>query len=216
MSLGWLLAIALLGGAGLRCCAGYPRPGASARVLSRAEWATLDAVAEALFPPGGAVPVSGGEAGVAAYVDRLVDAAQARQRWLMRALFFLIEHGTLLFPAPGGVSGLRRFSSLDAAQRVAVIEGWRRSGLFLRRLVFTSLRAICTLGYFSDPDVLRALRLAPYAIETPIVEADLWYPRVGESRESVALTRADLSPPDAKPPLRPDDPRAPGHAEERT
>ena len=94
----------------------------------------------------------------------------------MRALFFLFEHATLVFPAPGGLRGMRRFSALTRPQREAVLERWRTSRLFLRRLVFTSLRALCTLGYFASPGCCARLRLAPFAIETPVCEADLWYP----------------------------------------
>ena len=220
MSVGWLVVGVALGFVLLvglrRVLAGYPRPPGTPRVLTRAEWATLDAVADALFPAGGPVPPSGSEAGVAAYVDRLVEASHPRQRSLMRALFLLVEHGTLLFPAPGGLSGLRRFSALDAGQRVVVLEAWRCSGWFVRRLVFTSLRAICTMAYFSDPAVLRTLRLGPFAIDTPVVEADLLYPRVGEGRDTIRLTRDDLSTlasRDAAPPLATDSPRSPGPAE---
>lgn len=190
-AMGTVLLLAMLAWAGSRVFLGYPP--AEGRVLARRELATLEAVSGALFPPGGAVAPSGGEAGVAAYTDRLVAVSQPRQRLLMRALFFLLEHGTLFFPAPGGLSGLRRFSSLDLEQRLAVIESWQSSSLFLRRLVFTSIRAICALGYFADPAVLRELRLAPYAIDSPIVEADLLYPKIGEPSSSVRLTAADLT-----------------------
>jgi hypothetical protein len=212
--MGAVLALALLGALAARGLLGYPRPAQPARVLSRAELATVEAVAEALFPKGGAIAASGAEAGVAAYVDRLVAASQPRQRRLMRALLVLVEHATLVFPAPGGISGFRRFSSLRAAQREAVIEAWQSSRLFPRRLVFTAVRALCTLGYLADPAVLRSLRLAPYAIDTPIVEADLLYPRIGESRASIALTRADLRAPGQAPPLDPDAPLLRGYAGE--
>ncbi|MGH0033114.1 MAG: gluconate 2-dehydrogenase subunit 3 family protein [Myxococcota bacterium] len=210
---GWLLAGALFVGAGIRLLGGYPRPPTPCQTLWRGEWTTLDAVAEALFPPGGAVEPSGREARVASYVDRLVTASHPRQRTLMRALFFLIEHATLVFPAPGGVGGFRRFSSLDVEQRMAVIEAWQKSGLFLRRLVFTSLRALCTLGYFSNPEVLRRLRLAPYAIDTPVHEADLLYPRIGAGRASITLGPEDRTPPSDGRPLDLDGPLQGGYAE---
>jgi hypothetical protein len=212
--MGTVLALALLAALAARVLLGYPRPARPAQVLSRAELATLAAAAEALLPKGGPVPVSGGEAGVAGYVDRLVAASQPRQRWLMRALFVLIEHATLVFPAPGGISGLRRFSSLRLEQQMAAMEGWRSSRLFPRRLVFTALRGLCTIGYLADPAVLRALRLAPYAIDTPVVEADLWYPRIGASRASIALTPADLRAPGHAPPLDRDAPLLRGYAED--
>jgi hypothetical protein len=142
-----------------------------------------------------------------------VAATHPRQRLLMRALFFLIEHATLVFPAPGGISGLRRFSKLRPDQQVAAIQGWQSSRLFPRRLVFVALRSLCTIGYLADPAVLRELRLAPFAIDTPIVEADLLYPRIGESRASIALTRADLRPPGQAPPLDRDAPLLRGYAD---
>jgi hypothetical protein len=212
--MGAMLALALLGALAARVLIGYPRPARPAQILSRAELAILEAAAETLLPPGGHIPISGGEARVPEYIDRLVAASPPRQRGLMRALFFLIEHATLVFPAPGGISGLRRFTKLRPDQRVAVIEGWHSSRLFPRRLVFTALRSLCTIGYLAAPAVLRALELAPYAIDTPIVEADLLYPRIGHSRASIALTPADLSAPGHAPPLDRDTPLLRGYAEE--
>lgn len=210
--LGW--AIAALGGcAAWRVFGGYPPADAAPLALSRRELATLGAVADALFPEGGAVPPSGRRAGVPAYIDQLVAASSARQRLLMHALFFLVEHGTLLFPAPGGWRGLRRFTALDTDQQMAVIASWQRSRWWVRRLVFTSLRALCTLGYFADPAVLRALRLAPYAIETPRCEADGLYPAIGASRSSLRDVSADGTPLGAPTPLRSDDPLLAGYAE---
>ena len=48
--------------------------------------------------------------------------------------------------------------------------------------------------------------MAPYAIDTPVCEADLVYPRVGASRDSIALTAADLTPPSDGTPLATDAP----------
>jgi hypothetical protein len=130
----------------------------------------------------------------------------------VRLLFFLVEHATIVFPAPGGLSGMRRFSSLSEAQRVAALDGWQRSRLFPRRLVFTSLRAIATMGYFSSPAVLRALDLAPRAIPTPVCEADLLYPRIGAHPDTIRKTRADLTPPSDGTPLPSDAPLHPCYA----
>ena len=199
----------------VRVFAGYPAAQQPAQALRRRELALVEAVADALFPPGGAIAESGREADVAGYVDRLVAASQPRQRALMRALFFLFEHATLVFPAPGGLRGLRRFSSLDGSAREAVLERWRTSRLFLRRLVFTSLRALCTLGYFASPGVLRSLRLAPFAIDTPVCEADLWYPPIGAPRASLRRTRADLTPGSDGVPLAQGAPLLAGYGEPR-
>jgi len=189
----WLLAAVALGYAVSRVALGYPRPARRFHSLSRSEVSFLAAAAEATFPPGGEIPPSGLDADLPGYTDRLLVAAHPRMRLLMHLLFFLVEHATLFFPAPGR-GGWRRFSALGAEQRAAVLEGWRTSRLFPRRLVFASLRAILTMGYFAFPPVLRQLGLAPYEIRTPVCEADLWYPRIGASRSSLRLSRADLTP----------------------
>jgi hypothetical protein len=211
----WILAAGLLAWALARIFAGYPPSATPGRALRRRERALVAAVADALFPPGGAIPDSGREADVAGYLDGLVAATHPRQRALMRSLFFLFEHATLFFPAPGLPRGLRRFSSLDGAQREAVLEAWRTSRFFPRRLVFTSLRALCTLGYFASPGVLRALHLAPFAIETPVCEADLWYPPIGASRAVLAQRPPMLTPPSSGVPLGTDAPLLAAYAEPR-
>jgi hypothetical protein len=212
---GWWVATALLGFGLVRVFGGYPTLSQPTQVLRRREMALLAAVADGVFPAGGAIAESGREAEIPAYVDRLAAASQRRQRVLMRLLLFLFEHATLVFPAPGGLRGMRRFSGLLPAQREAVLEGWRTSRLFPRRLVFTSLRALCTLGYFAHPGVLRALRLAPFAISTPVCEADLWIPPIGASRASIQLVRSDLTPPSAGIPLDLDGPLREDYAGER-
>jgi hypothetical protein len=201
-------------GVGLvRVFGGYPTPATACRILSRRECATIGACADALFPSGGAIPPSGREAGVPAYTDRYLGVLPRPLRILMRMLFFLVEHATLFFPAPGR-GGFRRFSSLSEQQQVAVLESWRSSRLFLRRLVFTSLRAILTMGYFADPAVARGVGLAPYAITSPRCEADLLYPRVGEHPETIPWTREDLTPPSDGTPIELDAPLHPDFAEQ--
>ncbi len=177
----WLLAALLLLWIGLRVFGGYPPLPSSIVTLTRREYAFVAAAADATFPRGGPVEPSGSDAGVPRYVDRYLSVVPARMRGLMRLLFFLLEHATLFFP-PGGPSGLRRFSKLSPSAQVAYLEGWQRSRFFPRRLVFTSLRSILTLGYLSDPEVQRALSLTPPEIDPPACEADGLWPRIGESR----------------------------------
>jgi hypothetical protein len=199
--LGWMLAALVFGWAVARACLGYPPAASDCPRLRRGERALLAAVAEAIFPPGGAIPCSGLDARILPYVDGLMLRTHPRPRRLMRLLFFLFEHGTLVFPAPGGLRGRRRFSSLDLERRIAVLEGWAGSRLSARRLAFGSLRAIVTLGYFACPPVLRQLGLAPWAIDPPVCEADLLYPRVGAHPDTISLTRADLTPASAAVPI---------------
>jgi hypothetical protein len=204
-----------------RAFGGYPRPEARLARLSRREAAFVASAAEALFPRGGAVPPSGLDAGVPAWTDRWLDALPATTRFLVRCLFALVEHATLVFPARGW-DGWRRFSALDAERRGAVLEGWRRSRWFARRLVFTSLRAIVTQAYFADPAVLRALRLAPYAIDAPVTAADALYPPIGRGKSAIRFSPADvtvhgpLDRPPAGEPLDLDGPLHPAYREARS
>lgn len=159
-------------------------------VLAPRELAFLAAVSDATFPEGGPVAPSGSRAGLPGYADRYAGAVPPATRRLMRALYFLVEHGTLLFPAPGP-GGRRRFSLLEREQQVAVLEGWRTSSLFPRRLVFQSLRAILTMGYFADAEVQATLGLVPAAITSPVVEADLLYPPIGRPKSEIRHRVAD-------------------------
>jgi len=206
-----LLPLALVGIAGYaasRLLLGYPRPAARPLLLSRPELAVVEAAAEAFFPPGGAIPLSGREVRIPDFVDHYMAAVPRRLRILMRMLLLLVEHGTILFPAPGGLlgGGMRRFSRLSPEQRTAVLGGWQQSSLFARRLVFVSLRAILTLGYLASPAVLRALGLAPRDIPTPVCEADLLYPRIGALPSSIRFRASDLTPPSDGTPLGPSGP----------
>lgn len=177
-----------------RLFVGYRHRPLDAVCLSSREWATIAAAADATFPEGGALAPSGREAGVPEHVDRFVAAQQPSTRILMKLLFLLVEQATLLFPAPGP-GGRRRFSALSREQRVRVLEDWRSSPLFVRRLVFTSLRAILTMGYLADAEVMRLLGLAPPEIERRVCEADLLWGRIGEPSSAVRFRREDLSAP---------------------
>ena len=197
----WLLILlAVLAVGAYRFLAGYPRPPIVLRALAAREYATVAAAALASYPRGGAIAPSGLDAQIPVHVDRFVAAQQPATRLLMRLLFVLVEHGSLLFPAPG-YGGTRRFSALRDEQQVSYLIGWQRSALLPRRLVFVSLRAILTMGYFADPAVLRALGLAPRAIVTPVIEADLLWPRIGESPSTIRYGAGDVTPKTAPVPL---------------
>jgi hypothetical protein len=96
---------------------------------------------------------------------------------------------------------------------MAVLAGWSGSRFFLRRLAFTALRAVLTMGYLGHPRAMRAVNLAPFQIQTPICEADLLYPRIGAHPDSLRRTRADLTAPSDGTPLPLDGPLHPDYAE---
>jgi hypothetical protein len=209
----WLVLLAAaLGYGAWRFLSGYPTPPVRCAALSAREYATVAAASLATYPRGGAIEPSGVDAGIPAHVDRFVAAQQPSTRLLMRLLFVLVEHATLLFPAPGS-GGFKRFSALDESQQVAYLRGWQSSRLLPRRLVFVSLRAILTMGYFGDPAVLRALGIAPRAMVTPVCEADLLWPRVGQARSTIRYRTEDVTPLAVAEPLGPVGPLHPDFVE---
>lgn len=187
---------------------GYPRPSGSHRLIAPREAAFLDAAAEATFPPGGAIPLSGRDADLPGYADSFLLSLPSHLRLQVRAMFLLFEQATIFFPGKGR-GGRRRFSALSPEQRIQALESWAHSGLFLRRLAFTALRAVLTMGYLGHPVAMRAVHLAPYDFPSPVCEADLLYPRIGAHPDTIRLGRADLcvsdgTPIDLEGPVHPD------------
>lgn len=174
-----------------RVWVGHPAPAVPGRTLARRELAFLSAAADTVFPPGGAIAVSGSGADVPERTDIWLAEIKPSLRVLIRLLIFLVEHATLLFPARGR-GGFRRFSSLAPEQREAVLRGWAGSSLPPRRLVFQSLRAVLTMTYLADPSVLRELGLAPRDIEPGYCEADLLFPPIGFGPDAIRIEPADL------------------------
>jgi hypothetical protein len=186
----------------------YPRPQREYRVVAPREAAFLEAAAEASFPPGGAIPISGREADLPGYADDFLGSLPGHLRLQVRAMLMLFEQATIFFPAPGR-GGRRRFSSLSQDQQVAALEGWSDSRFFVRRLAFTALRAVLTMGYLGHPIVMRHLNLAPLDFPSPVCEADLLYPAIGARPESIQWTAADVWASDGTPlaldgPVHPD------------
>jgi hypothetical protein len=211
----WVVLLLAAGYATYRVALGYPRPSEPHAHLARREVAFLEAAAEAMFPSGGAIPLSGREACLPRYVDRYFAALHSGKRLQIRLLLLFFEQATILFPGPGR-GGRRRFSSLAPAQRDAVLHAWAGSRMFARRLVVTALRGVLTLGYLGHPVALRHLGLAPRAIEVPVCEADLLYPRAGLHPDTIAWTEADLTPPSDGTPIDLSGPLHPDYAEGRT
>ncbi len=191
----------------------YPADSRGYKILKPREVRFLDATAEVMFPSEGAIPVSGLEADLPGYTDRFLASLEPGLQTQIRALFMLVEQATLFFPAPGR-GGFRRFSSLNAEQRIAVLLGWTESRIFLRQLLFTALRAVLTMGYLGNPAVMRFLHVAPYDLPSPICMADLLYPRIGQHPDQIPLSESDLTPPSDGTPIDLDGPLHPDFAEE--
>lgn len=144
--------------------AGYPpAPLARGALLSRKEQAIVAACADALFPPGGPIPLSGTDAGLLAYMDNYFRRLPPLARGLARLLLQSVEHGPWIFgPRPA------RFTRLRPLERVAVLRAMATSRVYLRRVSCLSLRAMMTMGYLAHPEVARTMRMVcdPAPFET--------------------------------------------------
>jgi hypothetical protein len=142
---------------------GYPRAAIEGALLSRKEQAIVSACADALFPPGGPIPVSGTDAGLVRYMDAYLGRLPRVPRILVRLLLLSVEHGPWIFgPRPA------RFTRMRPVERVAVLRAMARSSIYFRRISFLSLRTMMTMGYLAHPEVARRMHIVPNA--TPFDE----------------------------------------------
>jgi len=131
---------------------GYPSARSGFRVLTAREQALARAAAETFFPPDGPIPVSGIQAGCVRYLDRYLARSRLPQRRLLLLLLWFNEYAPLLF---GPVR--RRFSMMNATQRLAYLAEAEASSLYLRRVTMLAMRGLITFGYFDNEDVLRCI-----------------------------------------------------------
>jgi hypothetical protein len=134
---------------------GYAPALAEAPMLGAKEQAVIAAAADAFFPRGGLLPVSGTEAGTLAYLSDTLRDAPPRTRFLMRLLFVFVEHGPWIF-------NLRaRLTRQTPAQRVETLQAWADHPIYFLRVTFTSLRTLVSLAYLSNSRVVRAMGAEP-------------------------------------------------------
>lgn len=133
---------------------GYPEKTFDDGSLGAKEQAIVAACADAFFPPGGPIPVSGTAAGLVPYFDGYVERLPKGQAILVRALLWFIEHGPWIFgPRPV------RFTRLTLEQRIHVLRAMQESPIYFRRVAFLSMRTILTMGYLANPDVMRSMHM---------------------------------------------------------
>lgn len=135
--------------------AGYPEKALDPSILSAKEQAILSACADALFPKGGPLPLSGTEAGVLPFFDAMLRQLPKQNRLLIRALLLLLEHG------PWVVNRRARLTRQSPAQRVDTLRSWSESRHYLLRTAFISMRALLTMAYLENHDVASRIGLLP-------------------------------------------------------
>jgi hypothetical protein len=147
------LAALALAGVALARRSASSRP--SARALSAKERAIAAACADALFPPGGPIPLSGTEAGLVEYMEHHVARAPRPLRPYLRLLLHAVELSPWVF-------GPRRarFTRLSQRDRIAVLASMAQSRIYLRRVTFLSLRTLLSMGYLANEKVACAIGVA--------------------------------------------------------
>ncbi len=169
-----LTIVALVIAAGLAALAirlftDYPAAPLAPSRMSAREQAFIGTVADAFFPPGGPIPVSGREAGVPRYFDGYLRRSGKAQAFLIRLLIAFTELSPLLF-------GPRRarFSRLTAAEQIVFLDGAFQSRIYFRRIGFISLRALMTMAYLANDRVASHMRMTadtdPFGIGDRVLE----------------------------------------------
>jgi len=134
---------------------GYGPARPEAPLLNAKEQAVVLAAADAMFPGGGVLPISGSEAGVLRYMDDTMRASPWRQRLLVRLMLRFVEHGPWL------VNFRARLTRQGPEQRVDTLRSWSSSSIYFLRVVFTSLRTLISLSYLANARVVDRIGAAP-------------------------------------------------------
>jgi len=114
--------------------------------------AVVATVADTLFPAGEIFPLSGSAAGVVEFMEQYLGRSRPIERLLIRLLLLFTELGPLAFgprPLP--------FTRLAAPERAEFLRGAADSRIYFRRIAFTSLRALLTMGYLDNEQVARRI-----------------------------------------------------------
>ena len=140
LAISGLVAAAGAGGVALRVVSWWDVPAdAPYACLSEREARLADSLAEALFPAGGRPALSGADAGLARFLDDVLDATPAPTAELLRLFLHALDDFTRLSHFAGYVE-------LPLAERSALLEGWSQSDNYLFRSAVSDARSDCRLS----------------------------------------------------------------------
>lgn len=117
--------------------------------LAPDEVALADALAEALFPPGGHPALSGKDAGLARYLDGILAVMDPPTNEALRILLHALDDWAVLSSGSG-------YSKLDLEERTANLQRWLNHEQHLVRGAVTGLTIFLSMGYCGHPDVKAA------------------------------------------------------------
>lgn len=125
-------------------------PGMS--VLSGGEIAVVDALCDALFPPGNALQLSIADLDVAKSLDLQVARFDSREQRVLRALLTVLDEWPRI-----SFFARRRFSELPTADRVQILRGFDDSEKLELRGLAELLRIVIGMNVFESPVALAAI-----------------------------------------------------------
>lgn len=129
--------------------------------LSPRELDLVQALAEALFPPGSALGVSAVDMNLSFEVDELIgDRLDPVVTPVFRHVLQVLDDGTLL-------SRGARFADLELAERIEVMAAWAEPGVLARRMMYDALRTVVGMVFFCRPEVNAVIGWAPTCAMDP-------------------------------------------------
>ncbi len=123
-------------------CARYAPPARRMQFLSRKEYAIVSQAAARIL----GLPRDE-ESRVGVFIDDLLANLPPTSQGQARLMLRVVEHGTHLFDLKA-----KRFTKLSPAAQDIYLEGWMRSSLGARRIVFRALKALAALGYYAQQE----------------------------------------------------------------
>ena len=128
-----------------------PAPAPGHALFSEAELQIVAALADAFFPPGNVVGVSGAAVNVAAELDRmLAEDLDPVVAPVFRHLLRGLEYGAVA--THGG-----RFSRLERPLREQILAEWAEPGNVPRRMAYDVLKTCIGWAWFNAPEVRAGL-----------------------------------------------------------
>jgi len=155
-------------------CARYDPTSRSLRFLTRKEFAVVTQAAVRIL----GLPDDERE-GIGFFIDELLATLPPTSQGQARLMLRVVEHGTHLFDLKA-----KRFTRLAPVDQDAYLQGWMRSTLGARRVIFRALKTLAALGYYAQSGSWEAVgyegpwlgRLAAestHVFEEPVALGDL-------------------------------------------
>lgn len=128
-------------------CARYALTSRELRFLTRKEYAIVSQAAVRIL----GLPDETRET-IGYFIDDLLADLPGTSQGQARLMLRVVEHGTHLFDLK-----VKRFTRLSPEEQDAYLEGWMRSTLGARRVIFRALKTLAAFGYYGQDEAWEAI-----------------------------------------------------------